>query len=127
MRTIRILETRLVRGQTVVILDNVTFSDYPPFSGTFLFLEPFSQIYRELASGRKVVTVVCHWEGSDDGDDYMNLMAADPRIRVVDLYSGPVVSRIESTGPNERVTWAVGLSERIWSFMAEYLRGAHDR
>jgi hypothetical protein len=117
----------MVRDQTVVILDDVIFSDYPPFRGTFLFLGPFSRIYKDLDSGRKVVCVACHWEGSDDGDDYMNLMVADPWIRVVDLYSGPVVSRIESTGPIERVTWAVGWCEWISSFISKNLRGLCDR
>lgn len=98
MRSIRITETSFVRDERVVILNDVVFSDFPPFAGTFLFLGPLDLRWKELSSGRRVVTVVCHWEESGNGDDFMNLMTSDQTIKIVDRYTGPVVSRIGCLG-----------------------------
>jgi len=121
MRSIRIAETTLVRDERVVILNDIVFSDFPPFCGIFIHLDPLDHTYRKLSSGRKVVTVACHWEGSADGDDHLQLMTSDQPIKIVQPYTGTVVSMIESVGQDDLVTWDTGFLSKIsalypWSF-----------
>lgn len=91
---VEIIESAEVSNQRVVIVEDARIAKSFSFGGTFLTPTVPMNGYRILASGRHVVPVVCHWEGADDGDDFIDLMIKDSRIKVVDGYSGMVISRV---------------------------------
>ena len=91
---VQIIEVAEVSNQKVVIVEDARIAESFSFGGTFLIPTVPTNGYRILASGRHVVPVVCHWEGSNDGDDFIDLMIKDSTIKVVDGYSGMVVSRV---------------------------------
>jgi hypothetical protein len=77
----------------------------------------------ELPSGRMVVTDVCHLENSDDGDDHIKLMTSDQAIKIVDLYSGPFVSRLGSMRQRDIFTyWKFLFKINISSFIPIRIR-----
>ena len=91
---VRIIETEDVSGQRVIVVENARIADSAAFRGIFLIPSAGISIFPILPSGRKVVPVACHWEGSQDGDDFIDIMVLDDMIQIHESYSGEVIRRV---------------------------------
>lgn len=91
---------RDVMNELTVSVMDARFGCRGPIKGTFLMLGLPNQEIREMASGRKAISVRCHWQSSDDPDDYLDFVVFDDDVTVNTDYTGPVV-------------WRIGRSDRV--------------
>lgn len=123
---VRIIETEEVSRQRVIFVENARIAESAPFGGIFLIPSAGISVFPMLTSGRKVVPVACHWEGSQDGDDFIDIMVLDDKIQIDEVYSGPVIRRLgchEDVHPFLPRNWVV----RLWQVILKTLRIRNGR
>lgn len=94
MKAIRIIEMRSVVNELTVTLTDARFGHCGPIKGTFLLLGLPGKEVKVTSPGFKTLSVRCHWESSDDPDDYLDFIAVDDGVNINRRYSGPVIWRI---------------------------------